>query len=121
MNFGMQSQDEVKYVEEVRNYVEGVLNLSLSAKVEDNPEREHRLKVLRESVEYYIKKPVDTDYLYCTVKNLNRLLTIKNDDHDHISNPYRDLCGFGTCLGNSGLGVPDVEAARCEEADRGVV
>ena len=45
--------------------------------VSSNPEREHRLKVLRESVEYYIKKPVDTDYLYCTVKNLNRLLTIK--------------------------------------------
>ncbi len=44
--------------------------------VSSNPEREHRLKVLRESVEYYIKKPVDTDYLYCTVKNLNRLLTI---------------------------------------------
>lgn len=44
--------------------------------VSSNPEREHRLEVLRESVEYYIKKPVDTDYLYCTVKNLNRLLTI---------------------------------------------
>ena len=44
--------------------------------VSSNPEREHRLKVLRESVEYYIKKPVDTDYLYYTVKNLNRLLII---------------------------------------------
>ena len=44
--------------------------------VSSNPEREHRLEVLKESVEYYIKKPVDTDYLYCTVKNLNRLLTI---------------------------------------------
>ncbi len=44
--------------------------------VSSNTDREHRLEVLRESVEYYIKKPVDTDYLYCTVKNLNRLLTI---------------------------------------------
>lgn len=44
--------------------------------VSSNTDREHRLSVLKESVEYYIKKPVDTDYLYYTVKNLNRLLNI---------------------------------------------
>ena len=44
--------------------------------VSSNADRKHRLKVLEESVEYYIKKPVDTDYLYYTVKNLNRLLNI---------------------------------------------
>ena len=44
--------------------------------VSSNTERAHRLEVLSESVEYYIKKPVDTDYLYHTVKNLNRLLNI---------------------------------------------
>lgn len=46
MNFGMLSQDETNYVNEVKIYVEGVLNLSLSAKIEDNPEREHRNLVL---------------------------------------------------------------------------
>ena len=44
--------------------------------VSSNADRNHRLEVLKESVEYYIKKPVDTDYLYYTVKNLNRLLNI---------------------------------------------
>ncbi len=44
--------------------------------VSSNINREHRLQVLRESVEYYIKKPVDADYIYYTIKNLNRLLTI---------------------------------------------
>ena len=44
--------------------------------VSSNTDRKHRLEVLKESVEYYIKKPVDTDYLYHTVKNLNRLLNI---------------------------------------------
>ena len=44
--------------------------------VSSNNDREHRLRVLEESVEYYIKKPVDTDYLYFTIKNLNRLLNI---------------------------------------------
>ena len=39
-----------------------------------NADRNHRLSVLDTSVEYYIKKPVDADYLYYTIKNLNRLL-----------------------------------------------
>ena len=44
--------------------------------VSSDTTRRHRLEVLKESVEYYIKKPVDTDYLYHTIKNLNRLLNI---------------------------------------------
>ena len=43
--------------------------------VSSNGAREHRMKILNESVEYFIKKPVDEGYLYYTVKNLNRLLT----------------------------------------------
>ena len=39
-------------------------------------DKEHRMKILQESVEYFIKKPVDEEYLYYTVKNLNRLLSI---------------------------------------------
>lgn len=37
--------------------------------------RDHRIKILQESIEYFIKKPVDEQYLYYTVKNLNRLLS----------------------------------------------
>ena len=44
--------------------------------VSSNGEKEHRIKILQESVEYFIKKPVDEEYLYYTVKNLNRLLYI---------------------------------------------
>ena len=43
--------------------------------VSSNGSREHRMRILNESVEYFIKKPVDEGYLYYTVKNLNRLLT----------------------------------------------
>ncbi len=43
--------------------------------VSSNGDKEHRMKILRESIEYYIKKPVDEEYLYFTVKNLNRLLS----------------------------------------------
>ena len=44
--------------------------------VSSNTDRKHRLNVLQESVEYYIKKPVDAEFLYHTIKNLNRLLNI---------------------------------------------
>lgn len=43
--------------------------------VSSKGEKEHRLKILQESIEYFIKKPVDEQYLYHTVKNLNRLLS----------------------------------------------
>lgn len=44
--------------------------------VSSNPDKEHRIKLYKEAIEYYIKKPVDEEYLYYTVKNLNRLLNI---------------------------------------------
>ncbi len=44
--------------------------------VSSNGSREHRLEVLNESIEYFVRKPVDEGYLYYTVKNLTRLLTI---------------------------------------------
>ena len=42
--------------------------------VSSNTDKYHKLEVLEQSVEYYIKKPVDTEYLYYTIKNLDRLL-----------------------------------------------
>lgn len=44
--------------------------------VSSNSNRQHRIEILKESVEYYIKKPVNTQYLYFTIKNLGRLINI---------------------------------------------
>ncbi len=44
--------------------------------VSSNGDKQHRLAILKESVEYYIKKPVDEEYLYHTIKNIGRLLSI---------------------------------------------
>lgn len=44
--------------------------------VSSNSDKNHRIKILKESVEYYIKKPVNPQYLYFTIKNLSRLLNI---------------------------------------------
>ena len=43
--------------------------------VSSKSDKDHRMRILQESVEYFIKKPVDEQYLYHTVKNLNRLLS----------------------------------------------
>lgn len=42
--------------------------------ISSNNDKEHRIKVLRSAVEYYIRKPVNQDYLYYTIKNLMRLM-----------------------------------------------
>ena len=44
--------------------------------VSSNINRRHRIEILKESVEYYIKKPVNAQYLYFTIKNLSRLINI---------------------------------------------
>lgn len=46
------------------------------AVITSNVDREHRLQVLRNSVEYFIKKPIDEEYLYYTIKNITSLLYI---------------------------------------------
>lgn len=43
--------------------------------ISGNKEKEHKLKVLGECIEYYVNKPMDKDYLYYTVKNLLRLIS----------------------------------------------
>lgn len=44
--------------------------------VSSNRSKEHRIEVLKECVEHYIKSPIDEDYLYYTIKNIIRLLYI---------------------------------------------
>lgn len=44
--------------------------------VSSNTQKQHRIDILEQSIEYFIKKPVDEEYLYYTIKNLSRLLTI---------------------------------------------
>lgn len=43
--------------------------------VSSNRDREHVIDVLRTDVEYYIKKPINEEYLYYTIKNIVGLLT----------------------------------------------
>lgn len=40
----------------------------------ESRDKEHRISILKLSVEYYIVKPVDQDYLYYTIRNIVRLM-----------------------------------------------
>lgn len=42
--------------------------------VSSNIEKTHRIEILETSVQYFIKKPIDEQYLYYTVKNIIELL-----------------------------------------------
>ena len=44
--------------------------------ISSNKNKEHRIEVLKECVEHYIKAPIDKEYLYYTVRNVIRLLYI---------------------------------------------
>jgi len=44
--------------------------------ISSNREKQHRIEILKECIEHYIKSPIDEEYLYYTVKNLIRLLYI---------------------------------------------
>ena len=42
--------------------------------ISSKKDKEHRIEVLKECVEHYIKAPIDKEYLYYTIKNVIRLL-----------------------------------------------
>ena len=42
--------------------------------ISSNKDKNHRVEVLKECVEHYIKVPIDKEYLYYTIKNVIRLL-----------------------------------------------
>lgn len=44
--------------------------------ITSNKDRDHRIEVLKTHVEYFIKKPIDEEYLYYTIKNITSLMYI---------------------------------------------
>ena len=49
-------------------------NITPLAVVSSNIDKSHRIEILKTSVQYYIKKPIDEQYLFYTVKNIIDLL-----------------------------------------------
>ena len=43
--------------------------------ISSNFDKEHRVNILKNNVEYFIKAPIDKEYLYYTIKNIIRLMS----------------------------------------------
>lgn len=43
--------------------------------ISEQREKEHKLEMLKKGIEFYIKKPIDDDFLLYTIKNISRLMS----------------------------------------------
>lgn len=66
------SRDIVEICEQIRN--DDNNSITPIIVVSSNIDHDHRVKVLKQAVEYYIKAPIDKEYLYYTIKNIVRLM-----------------------------------------------
>lgn len=57
----------------IRNYSENPITPIMV--ISSNIDKNHRLNILKENVEYFIKAPMDDEYIYYTIRNIIRLMT----------------------------------------------
>lgn len=62
----------VEICKSLRNYNDNTITPIIV--VSSNIDKQHRIEILKNSVEYFIKAPIDEQYMYYTVKNIIRLM-----------------------------------------------
>ena len=65
--------DIIDTCEYIRNYNDNQITPIMI--ISSNFDKNHRLKILKNNVEYFIKSPIDEEYIYYTIKNIIRLMT----------------------------------------------
>lgn len=65
--------DIIDACEYVRNYNENQITPMMV--ISSNYDKKHRLEILKNNVEYFIKSPIDDEYTYYTIRNIIRLMT----------------------------------------------
>ncbi len=68
------TEDAVQICRKIRNNDDNAITPIIV--VTSNVIREHRIEILKEAVTYFIKNPIDYEYLYYTIKNITSLLYI---------------------------------------------
>ena len=65
--------DIVEICHYIRNYNDNQITpiMVISSQIEKN----HRLEILKNNVEYFIKAPIDDEYIYYTIRNIIRLMS----------------------------------------------
>ena len=57
----------------IRNYSENSITPIMV--ISSNIDKNHRLDILKNNVEYFIKSPIDDEYIYYTIRNIIRLMS----------------------------------------------
>lgn len=57
----------------IRNYSDNSITPIMV--ISSNVDKKHRLEILKSNVEYFIKSPMDDEYIYYTIKNIIRLMS----------------------------------------------
>lgn len=63
----------VDVCEYIRNYSENSITPIMV--ISSNIDKNHRLDILKKNVEYFIKSPMDDEYIYYTIRNIIRLMS----------------------------------------------
>lgn len=66
------NMDAIEVCHYIRNYSDNPINPIMV--ISSNTEKQHRLEILKSSVEYFIKSPMDDEYIYYTIKNIIGLM-----------------------------------------------
>ena len=66
------TRDIIEVCKEIRNDDDNIITPIIV--VSSNAEHNHKVEILKQAVEYYIRAPIDSEYLYYTVKNIIRLM-----------------------------------------------
>lgn len=64
--------DVIDICQKIRSYNDNSITPIIV--VSSDTRKEHRVDILKNSVEYFIKAPIDEQYMYYTVKNIVRLI-----------------------------------------------
>lgn len=57
----------------IRNHADNTITPIMV--ISSNFDKEHRVEILKNNIQYFIKSPIDDDYIYYTIRNIIKLMT----------------------------------------------
>ena len=68
----LQNRNCIDIIDYIRNYTDNSITPIIV--ISSNFNKDHRVEILKNDVEYFIKAPIDAEYIYYTIKNIIRLM-----------------------------------------------
>ena len=67
------NNEVVKICDYIRNFADNTITPIMV--ISSNFDKKHRVDILKNDIQYYIKSPVDDDYIYYTIRNIIKLMS----------------------------------------------